>query len=364
MAQSTIPSAPACSRARSLAFGLATFLVATFLCLMAAEIGLRVLGPPAPDGEDMGPDFDRSPKIFYTEKERHHPWTNGEENVLRIGVVGDSISNGWGVQPDDSYGPRLERLLNMNNGVPPVEVHVFAKGGTSTFMQEEFLNQALNTPVRIIVLGICLNDTEDWVAVNELRAWRDGLLPSKPTGWTAPLYRGSHLARWLYQKRQDIRVNRAHIAYYRTIHDPVYSGHRRFVAALDHFNRRCRDAGVVFTAVLFPGLSWDLAEGRYPFQDIHTRTMKILADQDIPALDLLPAFSGMSSTRLEVMPKIDGHPNEIAHRIAAEAILEFLAEKGFVPQKYYPRQRAYQNRNYWNRMIHKMRNPAPPESDN
>jgi hypothetical protein len=63
------------------------------------------------------------------------------------------------------------------------------------------------------------------------------------------------------------------------------------------------------------------------------------------------------------MPKIDGHPNEIAHRIAAEAILEYLAKNEIVQSRYYPRKRAYQNRNYWNSMVQKMRNPEAVEGE-
>jgi hypothetical protein len=43
------------------------------------------------------------------------------------------------------------------------------------------------------------------------------------------------------------------------------------------------------------------------------------------ALDLLPAFHGRSATELWVHPT-DQHPNEVAHRIAAKKLAEFLAQ--------------------------------------
>ena len=69
----------------------------------------------------------------------------------------------------------------------------------------------------------------------------------------------------------------------------------------------------------------------YPFTDIHDSLHRLLEEAGLAYLDLLPEYRGMDMNRLEVVPYKDPHPNEIAHRIAAEHLWEYLAEKGFVP---------------------------------
>jgi hypothetical protein len=261
------------------------------------------------------------------------------------------------VLPDDSYGMRLERFLNVNPDTPPAEVRIYAKGGTSTFMQRAFLEQALELHPQLVVLGICINDTEDWTRREELTEWQSRLLLRRPPDWLAPFIRTSRLARWVYLKLEDLRLSREHAAYYRRIHEPSYSGHRRFVAELQEFRDRCSDHGAAFVAVVFPGLSWDLAPGRYPFQDIHDGMLNVLDDLGILTLDLLPAYTGKSPERLQVVPALDGHPNEIGHRIAAETLFEFLFRNQILPATYRPKSLAFTNRAYWDKLTTRMTDP-------
>ena len=83
--------------------------------------------------------------------------------------------------------------------------------------------------------------------------------------------------------------------------------------------------------VIFPIFDSPL-DHRYPYVEIH-RTVggSAAAELGIPVLDLLTAFTGMDTRRLAVEPFADAHPNELAHRLAAEAILETLIERGMLP---------------------------------
>ena len=352
---------------KKLLFGLIAAIFSTLLCLVALEIAFRITGRSDGTDASFGPDFDRSQAIFYSDVARAHPWSQGDEPGLTIAVIGDSVTNGSGVQPDDSYGMRLERLLNLNEGLPPAEVHVFAKGGTSTFMQDGFLKQALAVEPDLILLGISLNDAEDWSEPETLKGWRQDLFPRKPPGWIAPLVRRFRLARWLHLRGEQPRINRAHIGYYDKLYDPAYSGHRKMVAAFKRFKARCDEAGVTFAAVVFPNLSWSLMEGQYPFQDIQTDTVRILRDLGIPTHDLFENYRGKSPDRLQVIPNIDGHPNEIGHRIAAEAVLAFLLGQDLIPRAYLPHSLAWTDREIWEWTTVKMRDPfaasKPAESD-
>lgn len=56
-------------------------------------------------------------------------------------------------------------------------------------------------------------------------------------------------------------------------------------------------------------------------------------------LDLLEAYRGVDVYRLALVPYTDAHPNELAHRIAADFILDYLARARFVPRLDYKPQR-------------------------
>ena len=54
--------------------------------------------------------------------------------------------------------------------------------------------------------------------------------------------------------------------------------------------------------------------------------LRALAErQGIAFVDLLPTFEGLDERALQAHPVTDFHPNHLAHRRAAEALLEALA---------------------------------------
>jgi hypothetical protein len=68
---------------------------------------------------------------------------------------------------------------------------------------------------------------------------------------------------------------------------------------------------------------WPLLVGLdrgYPFEPAHETIRRLCAGAGIPHYDLLQAFRGRPTADLWVHP-VDHHPNEVAHRIAAEALL-------------------------------------------
>jgi hypothetical protein len=66
---------------------------------------------------------------------------------------------------------------------------------------------------------------------------------------------------------------------------------------------------------LFIGL-----ERGYPFTPVHEAIHGFCTGARIPHHDLLPVFQGQSTTDFWVHP-VDHHPNEVAHRRAAESLL-------------------------------------------
>jgi hypothetical protein len=73
--------------------------------------------------------------------------------------------------------------------------------------------------------------------------------------------------------------------------------------------------------VVFPVL-WEL-DGAYPLEDVHKLVDTAFHDLGLEYIDLLDVYRGRDAETLWVHPT-DQHPNEIAHRLAAERIAQLL----------------------------------------
>lgn len=328
--------------------------VSVLLCLGAIEAGMRLAGPPAQTTLVDHPDFDRSRFYHVPADEQLHPWTRGDGAGLTVAVIGDSITFGAAVQPYDRYGARLEYLLNLNPAMPPAAVHVIAREGTSTPQQQSLLDEALTLDPDVVVLGMCANDMEDWAEPAAFKAWRDDALARPAAGPWGTVTRTSRVAAWIHARREYRRSNRAHLAYYRKLYDPTYSGRQRTEQALAAFRSQCDDAGATFLVVFFPLLSWDLDESRYPFHFVHASLADIAESAGFRLVDLYAQYRGKRSHRLEAIPRRDGHPNEIGHRIAAETIFAVLLDDGVIDPGY-ASPHPWSRIDYWELVNEKMR---------
>lgn len=328
-----------------------------FMALLCAEVALRLAARV-----QKAPAFqhDRSAVFFDIQPGRDHPWSASSDNPLRIAVVGDSFAKGVGVQLDDRYAARLERLLNCNDGVRPAEVRVFDLAGTSTFQQFPLLKQALDWKADIVILGLCLNDAEDWARPQRVKEWRRETMPPPPPKWLAPVLRHSRVLTWIHMKCGQVSARRGYHHYYRRLYKPDYKGFRRLRESLGMFKEQCDAAGVRLVVMIFPLLADDFSPGRYPFENIHITIRGLLKEKQTDCLDLLGSFRGMMPVRMQAIPDIDPHPSEIAHRIAAEALLNFLLDHGVVDAAYRPQARVSEKDlpMRWNRTAQRMQNPS------
>lgn len=317
------------------------------ICFVAIELALRVLGVQAEPRLLM----DRSRQFFVPEVARQHPWAMGVTNALRVAVVGDSFTWGQGVQSVDRYAEHLEWLLNLNNGVRPARVSVWAQCGTSTYQQLRLLRQALDQGADLVILGICLNDTEDWKDPRTLMQWRKQW-HREPWRWA----RWSYLLTWIHNRLETVRVNRAYRTYYAHLYDPTYVGWQRFTEAIHDFKTTCDSNHVRLVTAVFP-LMDNLGTREYPFGPMHTAIAGVMKKEGIDSIDLLDAFLGGNRDRLQVIPGVDPHPDEIAHRLMAECIFDYLLEAKTIDESYCPRAHGQMNTQLaWKKEIDALRN--------
>ncbi len=335
---------------KPLVFRVLLGFVSLVFAFLVLELVVRLV--PSARGLDPSETWDRPNRLYYSVREC--PWTQGTTNILRVAVIGDSFSTGQGVQPSDTFVARLESLLNLNTNLLPAEVRVWAKGGYSTEMELSFLGETIKWRPHLLILQVYLNDTEDAERWEELKQWRDEMLPRKPSAWVARLLNTTHVGRWIYVKIGHRHSDKATVRYQERTASPDYSGWQKFVAALKVFRESCDREQIKLVVAVFPLIG---EVDRYRFDKIHERIHQVLKQEGIDYLDLLDEFRGKRPERLEVVPKLDGHPNEIAHRIASEAIFRFLLDKHFLDRSYEPQIQSRGRQNYWRRMDQHMNRP-------
>ena len=329
---------------------LALVLFGLTLALLLAEGFLRLLGVGRP--AELGPTFDRADVLFHPTARQEHPWTRDVEDPFRIAVIGDSFTVGETNHWYDAYPARLERLLNLNDGVRPVEVQSYARKGSATLEQVRLLNESLRRGTDLVIVGIFLNDSE-WYADPELVLFRERRMPRIPEGWKGALLRTSRALGWTFHRFELMRCAQERRAYMAHIFDREYEGWRRFERALDLFVRGTDQANVPLVAVIFPTMA---ALENYPDRAAHIQIAEALAYRGVPTLDLLDTFTGTSDARMAAFPGIDAHPSEIAHRVAADAIFRYLInakhiDAGYQPQKAYVERREEAWLNLTRRML-------------
>jgi hypothetical protein len=323
-------------RRRKVALKAAILLISLAGALLVAEFfASRVLSRPGP--RTVEAHF-RQPQLIYNSlgfRDFEYP----EEKLpkqFRIFAVGDSFTQGGGVNFDDTYPKKLERYLNYMGNIEKITYQVMNLGvpGRSTNQEVELIKeQAVKFDPDLIILGYCLNDAENRGGMNEVNAMRDRLTVrhfQKGSGLAGFLYDRSALYRLISHRAFNYRTFRGQIQYYQWLYQEEYSGWRLTREALRELGEFSLSEGIPVIVMIFPLFSFGLDE-TYPFKDIHGRLHEVLDTAQLSWIDLFDVYSGLDRNILETVPFDDAHPSDTAHRIAAEVLWHHLISEKLVP---------------------------------
>jgi hypothetical protein len=238
--------------------------------------------------------------------------------VRRLVLLGDSFAWGSSMEFEDALPQRLERGLGRRRQ-ERWEVVNLALPGMNTVDQAAQMEQEVpEFAPDVVLLAYVLNDSEDSAAAEARRAadWAEARRRPPPRG---PLDR-SALLRWVRGRLWATRENRRRVDGYRSMYADDAPGWIAARTALERMGGRCRARGVPFVVAIFPLFGNPLDE-RYPFEAIHAKVAQAAAAGGARVVDLLPAYRGLRWDLLVVDGVDDEHPNEIAHRIAANVLL-------------------------------------------
>ena len=251
--------------------------------------------------------------------------------VFRVAVLGDSYAFAPYMQFTDTFPKKLETMLNLNREGLRAEVINYGVPAYSTSHEVATVEKALMEEADLVLLQITLNDPE--------------LKPYRPTGISANSGdrfgelkpRGRQAVLFRYWKTAELVARRIHNTHTKRAYKNYFLGlfkHKatryNFRSSLRALVKRCHAANKPIAGIIFPLFGLPLDED-YPFHPIHRQAADLLTRYGAPYLDLFDLYAGIPLDRLQVIPVKDRHPNEIAHRMAAEAIYVWLMRQKLLP---------------------------------
>lgn len=294
--------------------------------LLAGEVAARVLrssgsgggyAPVRTDTRERRPINSRG----YRDLERAIPKPDG---VRRVVCLGDSFTWGVGVLFDDTWPQRVERLLARDGG--RWEAVNLGEPGLNTVQEASKLEaEGLAYEPDVLVLAYVLNDSEDADAAEARRA-ADWLAERRAAATAPPSFLDrTALVPLVRGRLRATFENRRRIADFRSMYADGYSGWNAGRQALRAVAGLCRARGVPLVVAIFPLFGNPLDES-YPFSAEHAKVAQAAAETGARVVDLLPRYRGLDWRLLVVDGANDEHPNEIALRIASQAIAREVRE--------------------------------------
>ena len=319
------------STLRSIAKGVTISLVGTLVALLLVEGAFRLfIGGGDQNGKQKVvtdvPRYDYLPEGAYRARDYYYP-PEKAPGVFRVIVVGDSFTFGEKMHFDDNFCKRLERMLNLNERQQKVEVLNWGVSGYSSVQEAELVREAVSKfHPDLVVVQITLNDAE----LQPFRVTHHYQNKRGKVIVTNPLFNYWQSLGYLVRRIYYTRMHEEYITYHTAAFENPASW-KLFTGAFQQMQRLTSDRGVPLLAVIFPMMSHSF-DDRYPFHPVHQKIGAALAEQKISYVDLFEDFRGKDPVRLQVEPGQDAHPNEIAHRIAADRIYTTLLNLKWLPK--------------------------------
>jgi hypothetical protein len=254
-------------------------------------------------------------------KFRDGPFGPKRPGVTRVMVLGDSFAEGQGVKEADTLARVLERLLEATTP-GKWEVRNCGRRGADFPALFEAFEQLLPFEPDLVIYALVLNDADQSDAFRARQTYlNDWIVDRRDQDNEPPRPPGlfdSRVSDFVADRFHAWRVGRETTRWYLDMWgEGNREGWARTQGYLREMNRQTGQRGarlLVAPWPLFVGL-----EGAYPFAPVHETIARFCLGEGIAHHDLLPVFRGQPSASFWVHP-VDRHPNEKAHRLAAEAL--------------------------------------------
>jgi hypothetical protein len=225
------------------------------------------------------------------------------DNVIRIAVLGDSVTFGFGVENEETYPSMLEKMLNQTDSRHKYEVLNFGVGGYSS--QDEALvlrDKAIQWNPDLVVIGYVSNDPE----IDPIQ----------------PLHAYFHKPEW-WQHSAVLRL----MAKTKNTLDIFYYGGGNYVRYLHNYPPKWQtvlDAFKDIREVTSKG-NVKVVVAIFPRgNEVYDKVRAAATEFGFIPVAIREGFSGHSRSET-TLP--DGHPNKLGHQIAAQVLKEALISR-------------------------------------
>jgi hypothetical protein len=316
--------------------GVCVSFLGLALALAVVELGVRRLFS---SDAAQGPAWSDRPAFYFAAPGR--PSMQGlpyqipkPPNTFRIAVVGDSFSFAPYMQFTDTFAFKLEQMLNAQGAERRAEVINYGVPAYSTTHEIPVVTKAMDEGADVIVLQITLNDPEVKAhrPTGIVENMHDKFAPKKLSGMLGALASHWKTLGFVAGRIHNTQSKQLYIDYFNDLFSNPRSWNP-FAEALGGISKACAARDTPLVAVIFPLFGIPMTES-YPFFPIHKKVDQLLTDVRVRHLDISSIYNGIPLERLQVIPGVDRHPNEIAHRMAAERIYLWLEELHLIPDEF------------------------------
>jgi lysophospholipase L1-like esterase len=254
-------------------------------------------------------------------------------DVERILVLGDSVTEGYGVEWEDVFARVLQSRLGESH-----EVINIAAGGLNT-PQEVHLLERVGLQYRpdLVVVNFVLNDVAFYTRFHaaeraaEAGDSRIAMLNLRVPPSVKRLLKSSAAIYFLKERLESVRA-RVLGSDGGDYYDTLWADPDNRRKATDAFRKLAdlrRQHGFEVLVMVWPLLT-DYSD--YRFGVIHAWVVDEATQAGFGTIDLLPRFAGEPFRTLQVSAEDSVHPNARGHRLAAEAFLEWYRSTGRGPR--------------------------------
>lgn len=239
-----------------------------------------------------------------------------QEGVTRIGVMGDSITYGGGIEnPNDRFSNILEK--NLRDAGYHVEVYNLGRPGYDTEQEISEFEKVRHLNFDILIWQYFLNDIQPNIKSTGTRIIETNRNTSKIVSFLSDKSYFFDFIYWRLSNKYSKTIRQlwaADIAQYSN--EPLFEKHKNNIG---NFISSLKGQSTQVLVIIFPSVF--LLGPNYPAAHIHEMTTEVFKSNGVEVLDLLSDFQKLNKKEL-MASKFDPHPNEYVHNIAAEKLYE------------------------------------------
>jgi lysophospholipase L1-like esterase len=246
--------------------------------------------------------------------------------VIRLVVIGDSVTEGAGVEVDEIFTSRLQQILG-----PLHEVINLGMSGLNTPQEVHVLELAgLGYDPDVVIVNFVLNDCDffsEFNAAQQFTREKDAKI-----GLLGDINIDPRIKRWLkssafvyfvksrVEHLVGMATGKGESNYYRSLWSQEYC-YQRVTEGFDRLKDLHAKNAFEIHVIIWPLL---VDYKPYAFAHIHERVKREAETRGFKVLDLVDTFAALSYRKLQVTAEDNVHPNGVGHRIAAETYLEWM----------------------------------------